>query len=258
MPEKKQQSVSDSLETTERLLPYMPYLLQDMWALGCSEKDILQVVGELDLPVKTTVLDLGCGKGAMAVQLAEKYGFSITGIDAMPEFLKVARQKAAEYQVSRLCGFMEQDILKYAVASHDFDLVILASLGGIFGSIRDTVAQLRRQVRSGGYMIIDDGYLKNKKKLNRKGYAHYRSHAESVRNLTSLGDQLVREINTSENNREICEQYLTVIKDRGEELKAKHPELKNDLDAYIDLQAEECEVMEREIEGALWVLRKKI
>ena len=258
MPEKKRQSVSDSLETTERMLPHMPYLLQDMWALGCSEKDILQVVGELDLPVKTTVLDLGCGKGAMAVQLAQKYEFSVTGIDAMPEFLEVARQKAAEYQVSRLCGFMEQDILKYAIASHDFDLVILASLGGIFGSIRDTVAQLRRQVRSGGYMIIDDGYLKNKKKLNRKGYAHVRSHAETLKKLTCFGDRLIREINTSEYSREINIQYLTLIKRRGQELGQKHSDLKKDLDSYINLQAEECEVMEREIEGALWVLRKKI
>ena len=258
MPEKKRQSVSDSLETTERMLPHMPYLLQDMWALGCSEKDILQVVGELDLPVKTTVLDLGCGKGAMAVQLAQKYGFSITGIDAMPEFLEVARQKAAEYQVSRLCRFMKQDILKYAVASHDFDLVILASLGGIFGSIRETVAQLRRQVRSGGYMIIDDGYLKNKKKLNRKGYAHVRSHAETLKKLTCFGDRLIREINTSEYSREINIQYLTLIKRRGQELGQKHSDLKKDLDSYINLQAEECEVMEREIEGALWVLRKKI
>ena len=258
MSEQTHKSVSDSLETTERLLPHMPYLLQDMWALGCSEKDILQVVGELDLPVKTTVLDLGCGKGAMAVQLAQKYGFSVTGIDAMPEFLEVARQKAAKYQVSRLCGFMEQDILKYTVASHDFDLVILASLGGIFGSIRDTVAQLRRQVKSGGYMIIDDGYLKNKKKLNRKGYAHVRSHAETLKALNCFGDRLIREINTSVYSREINIHYLKLIKKRGQELGQKHSDLKKDLDAYINLQAEECEVIDREIESALWVLQKKI
>jgi ubiquinone/menaquinone biosynthesis C-methylase UbiE len=235
----------------------MPYLLQDMWALGCSEKDILQVVRELDLTMKSTVLDLGCGKGAIAVQLAQKYGYSVTGIDAMPEFLEVARNKAAEYQVSHLCGFIKQDILKYTVASHSFDLVILASLGGIFGSIRETVVKLRKQVRSGGYMIIDDGYLKNKKKLNRKGYAHYRSHAKSVKDLTSLGDQLVREINTSEYNREICERYLRIIKKRGQDLIVRYPELKKDLNAYINLQAEECEVIYREIEGALWVLQKR-
>jgi 2-polyprenyl-3-methyl-5-hydroxy-6-metoxy-1,4-benzoquinol methylase len=257
MSEKTKQSVSDSLETSQILLPYMSYLLQDLWALGSSERDILQSVGSLDLKDKATVLDLGCGKGAITVQLAAKYGYTVTGIDAMPEFLEDARRKAEAYHVSHLCNFMEQDILKYITTAHDFNLVILASLGGIYGFARNAIAKLRIQVRTGGYIMIDDGYLKSKKKLNRKGYTHLRSHAETLQDLTSFGDQLIREINTSEYSREINEQYLDVIKKRGQELTIKYPELKNELDAYINLQAEECKVLDAEIEGALWVLRKK-
>ncbi|MCK5199726.1 MAG: hypothetical protein KAR21_15320 [Spirochaetales bacterium] len=33
MNDKSQQSVANSLEVEEQLLPYMPYLLQDLWAL---------------------------------------------------------------------------------------------------------------------------------------------------------------------------------------------------------------------------------
>jgi ubiquinone/menaquinone biosynthesis C-methylase UbiE len=258
MSEKTRQSVSNSLEAGQKLLPYMSYLLQDLWALGCSERDILRSVGSLDLNYKATVLDLGCGKGAITVQLAATYGYTVTGIDAMPEFLEDARRKAEAYHVSQLCKFIEHDILKYTTSVHEFDLVILASLGGIFGSIRDTVSQLRRQVKSGGYIIIDDGYLKNEKKLNRKGYTHLRSRDETIMDLTGFGDQLIQEINTSEYSREINEQYLNVIKKRGQELTIKYPDLKNELDAYIDLQAEECKVLNEEIEGALWVIRKKL
>ena len=257
MSENTRQSVSNSLETSQQLLSHMPYLLQDLWALGSSERDILQVCGSLNLPAEATVLDLGCGKGAITVQLAAKYGYIVTGIDAMPEFLEEARKKADTYRVSQLCKFIEQDILKYTASAHEFDLVILASLGGILGSIRNTVGQLRKQVRLGGYMIIDDGYLKNEKKLNRKGYTHLRSRDETIMDFTHFGDQLIREINTSEYSREINEQYLDVIKKRGQELTIKYPELKNELDAYINLQAEECKVLDTEIEGALWVLRKK-
>ncbi|MEJ2048660.1 MAG: class I SAM-dependent methyltransferase [Calditrichota bacterium] len=257
MSEKTKQSVSDSLETSQQLLPHMPYLLQDLWALGSSERDILQSVGSLNLKDKATVLDLGCGKGAITVQLAAKYGYTVTGIDAMPEFLEAARKKAELYGVSNLCKFIEQDILKYTTTVHEFDLVILASLGGIYGFTRNAVAKLRIQVRTGGYIMIDDGYLKSKKKLNRKGYTHLRSHDETIRELVSFGDQLIQEINTSEYSRQINEQYLKVIKKRGQELTIKYPELNNELDAYINLQAEECKVLDTEIEGALWVLRKK-
>jgi len=47
------------------LIPYLPYLLQDLWELGSSPKDILEMITK-HIPVskETKVLDLACGKGA--------------------------------------------------------------------------------------------------------------------------------------------------------------------------------------------------
>lgn len=58
-------------------------------------------------------------------------------------------------KASDLCTFIEQDILTYVIDKHNFDIVILASLGGIFGSNKNTIEKLRTQVRPGGYIIID-------------------------------------------------------------------------------------------------------
>ena len=257
MNDNPQQSVANSLEVEKWLLPYMSWLLQDLWALGSSVDQILDLLSTLPLSSDTTkVLDLGCGKGAVSVQIASKFGFDVVGIDAMPEFLKDAHKKSSEYQVSDLCTFIEQDILTYVIDKHNFDIVILASLGGIFGSNKNTIKKLRTQVRPGGYIVIDDGYLKKREFLNRKGYSHYRNYEKTVEDLTIFNDRLLTEISTTEVSIKINDEYLKVIENRSIELIDQNPELEKDINNYLHLQREECDILNNELEGMTWVLKK--
>lgn len=257
MSERSNKSIANSLETNERLLPHMPFLLQDLWVLGSSIEEIIKLIGEFELPSdKTKLLDFGCGKGGVSIQIAAKYGFKVVGIDAMKPFLEEANKKAHQYNVSHLCEFIEQDIFDYVSVEHDYVIVILAAVGGVFGSFKNTVAQLRTQVRSGGYMVIDDGYLKIGKSLSRKGYGHYRNHEDTIRELTFYDDKLLREINTNELSSQINYEYHHLIEKRGKELIALHPELEKEIKSYIELQAEECDVLKNQIEGAVWLLQK--
>jgi SAM-dependent methyltransferase len=249
--------VADSLEVDKKLLPYMPYLVQDLWALGSSVDQILDLFNTLPLsPGRAKVLDLGCGKGAVSVQIASKFGFHVVGVDALPEFLKDAHKKSSEYQVSNLCTFIEQDILAYVSDRRSFDVVILASLGGIFGSNKNTIKKLRTQVRPGGYIVIDDGYLKKREFLSRKGYEHYRNYEKTVEELVMFNDLLLSEISTAEVSLKINNEYLKVIENRVIELIGEYPELEQDLSRYLDDQREECGVLNNELEGMIWVLKK--
>lgn len=257
MKDSSQKSVADSLETDEHLLPHMPYLLQDLWAMGCSVNQVLDLIGTLKLtgePVK--VLDLGCGKGALSVQMAAKYGYHVTGIDAMPEFLKDAKDKAKEYEVSHLCKFIEFDILQYILENHDFNVVIFASLGGALGDNKTTVEKLRSQVTKGGYIIIDDGYLRSKERISRRGYGHYRNYDVTKRELTGFNDTLLAEESTTEESKEINNGYLEVINKRAQELIGQKPEMATKLKSYIQQQKEECDILEHELEGTIWVIQK--
>jgi len=257
MNDKSQQSVANSLEAEKNILPFMPYLLQDLWALGSSVNQILDLIVTLPLSSDSVeVLDLGCGKGAVSIQIASKSGFGVVGVDAMPEFLKDAHKKSSEYQVSDLCTFIEQDILTYVIDKHNFDIVILASVGGIFGSNKNTIKKLRTQVRPGGYMIIDDGYLKKREVLSRKRYEHYRNYEKTIQELTFFNDSLLTEICTSEVSRKINDEYLKVIENRCMKLISQYPELEKDLKNYLNLQREECDIINSELEGMIWVLKK--
>jgi ubiquinone/menaquinone biosynthesis C-methylase UbiE len=252
MNDKSQQSVANSLEAEENLLPYMPYLLQDLWALGSSVNQLLDLIGTLPLSSGSAkVLDLGCGKGAVSIRIASKFRFYVVGVDAMSEFLKDAQKKSSEYQVSDLCCFIERDILTYVTKEHNFDIVILASLGGIFGSNKKTIENLRTQVRPGGYMIIDDGYLMKTDVLSRKGFEHYRNYEKTVQELTFFNDRLFTEISTTEVSRKINDEYLKVIEKRGMKLISQYPELEKDLKSR-----EDCDILNSELEGMIWVLEK--
>ena len=78
----KTEDVAEYFEVSPELLPYIPELLADLWALGSSPETVVEWVRSLELPPETTgVLDLGCGKGAVSIALAKEFNFRIFGID---------------------------------------------------------------------------------------------------------------------------------------------------------------------------------
>lgn len=258
MSERTKKSIAESLEADNQMLPHLPFLLKDLWSMGCSLDQIISIVGTLKFPSKkVNALDLGCGKGAVAVNLAFKYGFNVTGIDAMKEFLDEAKLKATEHNVSHLCSFVNEDINDFITINRNYDLVIFASLGGILGSTKETVRKLRTQVKPGGYLIIDDGYLKTEPIPKRKGYEYCLSYGETKNALIAFGDVIVHQINTTGVNEKINQEYLSLIKNRANELIAKNPKLEKLVTSYVENQAIECSFINNYLEGALWVIQKK-
>ena len=84
-----------SAEGSVELIPYLPYLLQDLWELGSSPEDMIEIVREhIMISDSTRVLDLACGKGAVSIRMAIELGVLVKGIDIIPEFVEYARQKS--------------------------------------------------------------------------------------------------------------------------------------------------------------------
>jgi ubiquinone/menaquinone biosynthesis C-methylase UbiE len=251
-------SVADSLEMDTGLLPFVPELLKGMWALGSSPELVVELLRPLGLdPAGAKLLDLGCGKGAVAVTVAHALGFHAEGIDACESFLKEARRKAVEWGVSHRCRFELGDIREYVDKASGFDVVVFASLGGLLGDFRELMARLRRTVRPGGYILIDDGFLKGKSRVERAGYGHYAQHDRTLEQLTAHGDSLVTERLTVEENRTINREYLAVIKRNAGALLRDKPELEDRVGEYIRGQEAECEVLDARITGAIWLLRRE-
>jgi SAM-dependent methyltransferase len=259
MDENFSKSMSDSMETTPDFLPYLPELLLDLWDLGSAPDKIIELLRPLSLPPNSTrVLDLGCGKGAVSILLAKTFGFHAVGVDGCEPFLKEARQKAREYGVEPKCEFILTDLRSYIQHARNFDIVVLASLGSILGNFTETAGKLRTTLRGRGYMIIDDGFLKTGRPLLRKGYSHYVSHNEAISQLTAHGDFFRGEaLLTDEENRAINQRYLEAMKYRSLALLKKHPELREEVSSYIRNQEVECDYIDQNLKGAVWLIQKK-
>ncbi len=55
-----------------------------------------RTVAAMDLPPGASLLDLGCGTGTTAIQLAQEFGLAVTGVDMSADNLMRARQRTEE------------------------------------------------------------------------------------------------------------------------------------------------------------------
>ena len=241
------------------LLPYVPELLADLWDLGGWPDVIADLLRPLGLPASSTrVLDLGAGKGAVSIHIAERLGFRAHGVDFFEPFVTEARARAAERGVEHLCTFELAD-MRDAVDKHrGYDVAIYASIGGVLGDLSQCVQRLRETVRPGGYLIVDDGYLAGSERLDRDGYGHYVSHEQTTSQLTAHGDALIREVLIpADDVRAVVERYIEAIARRAGDISARQPGLSEALNQHVELQRTESEVWEKRVVSAVWLLMKK-
>lgn len=257
MDPKLEQQVADSLDAPVELIPYLPELLADFWSLGTSPEVIVRILRPLGLrPIKTRVLDLGCGKGAVASALARELGLHVLGIDAFEPFIQEACQRAIEIGAGTLCQFEASDLFSKLDSGDRFDVLILAAIGHLLGSPQECIRQLRKLVRVGGYIVIDDGYLMKQSNSNPRCEG-YLSHEDTIAGLMAYGDILLKEITFSPaETKTVNTRNTRRIRNRADSLAIRYPELANTFDAYVRKQDEESRVLETELVSAVWLLQR--
>lgn len=256
MPLSLDESVAHAMEADVRLLPLLPELLTDLWELGPSAEQVVAALQSAGVKPNAAVVDLACGKGAVAVALAEQLGARVTGIDAFQPFLQAARALAAERGVSQRCRFEPGDIRQLHRHEAHYDVALLLSVGPVLGDYAQTIAGLRRVVRPGGYIAIEDGFVAD-------GVAHlpgnegYASHAETLRQLTACHDVVVQEVICPlEQARAVNQRNTELIRQRASLVRASHPAFERLIDEYVARQERETRTLGADVLCAVWVLRR--
>ncbi|PKM49184.1 MAG: methyltransferase type 12 [Firmicutes bacterium HGW-Firmicutes-7] len=232
------------------LIPYLPYLLQDLWELGSSPKDIIDMIlKHIQVSENTKILDLACGKGAVSVQIAKALGCKIKGIDIIPEFIDFANKKAQEYGVEKLCEFKVGDINKAVMVEKDYDIVILGAVGDVLGTPEETIQILKGIVKNGGYIVVDDAYG------NDNSNGSYPTREKWFLFFQKAGVKLLDErFNEDDELESLNDKQQSLIVMRANELKEQHPDKAYLFDSYIKSQQAECEELENEISGVTMLL----
>lgn len=124
-----------------------------------AECDLLERVfsGVPGVTVRS-VLDLGCGTGGHALELARR-GYEVDGVDRSPDMLACARQKLAAANVT--VGLHRADLREYELGRGFDAAIMMFAVLGYQTATADVVAVLRtarRHLQPGGLLAFDIWY----------------------------------------------------------------------------------------------------
>ena len=245
--------VAYALETPIALLDYIPELLTDLEELGGDAKAIAGVIKALDLSESPTVVDLGCGKGAVAVEVADKLNLRVMGIDLYQPFVEHCISLAKSRGVEKLCDFIHGDILKLVDTFRSFDIALFVALGDVLGPLDQTVSVIRQYVKPGGYIVISDGFIRDGGTSDFTGFEQYADHQAMIARLTACGDTLFSE--TIESDRHDGNDGELIMA-RAISIATRRPDLAAEVLQYAETQVAEYKYLEDNFVSAIWVLRR--
>ena len=262
---KDEEMVAYALEADVALLPYLPELLADLDELGSDAELIAEVICDLELPSDAHVIDLGCGRGGVAVEIAEELELAVTGIELFEPFVDACQQLAERRGVADRCKFVHGDVSTMAMQVPKADVAVYAALGDVLGRLDETIAIIRRYVKPGGYLVVSDVFLAEGASSDYPGFEQYAEREETIRRLTSCGDVLVREVlldgegeegeeDDDESEDEVDEGEL--IAARAANIAKRQPELAAALQTFVDSQHAENEFIDQNLIDAVWVLQR--
>lgn len=238
------------------LFPFLPYILQDLWQMGTNPAIIIDLIKKHSSNYSSLrLLDLGCGKGAVSIQIAKELNCSCLGVDALEAFIKEAKDKAIQYEVSSLCEFKTADIRHEIKNLKNFDVILLGSIGSVFGDYYSTLTTIKPSLNQDGIIIIDDGYI-----ADNSNFTHplIEKKLTILKHVDNAGMQLVDENILSRTHvMELDDNLFPSIQRRCLELINKYPEKQQLFTEYIRKQKQEARVLENKITCATILLRVK-
>jgi SAM-dependent methyltransferase len=252
-----EESVVTAMDGADKqLYPFLPYILQDVWEIGADPDAIIKLISKnFEHCSNLKVLDLGCGKGVVSVKVAKELGCNCYGIDAIPEFIAYANEKAKEFKVAHLCRFEIGDIRDKIKTLPTYDIIILGAIGPVFGDYYATLTTLTKCLNDKGIIIIDDGYIDNN-----SDYIHplIQKQESIIRQIDSAGMMLiVDDIMQKDNIKDADDFIFGKLKKRCYELISKYPDKKDLFLDYIKRQEEENDVLENKVICTTFVITRK-
>ncbi|GCF94071.1 hypothetical protein NRIC_19620 [Enterococcus florum] len=252
-------AASLTAETAE-LLPYLAYLLQDIYELGSDPRLMTQLIRtHISEPEKCKALDLGCGKGAVSIEIAQQLGMKVHGSDLLPDFIKEARRTAEKCQVDHLCSFAVEDVNQTVQKERGYDVAILGAIGNVLGEPLEMLNKVKQVVKPQGYLLLDDGYLAGQSENVRYQNYEYLTLEQWNETFAEAGFNVLALTNAAEASDEqaVNDRNNQLIRQRAEELSSLEPQKRPLFFDYVKSQENESEDLVTDVVGATWLLQRK-
>jgi D-alanine-D-alanine ligase len=120
-------------------------------------EEVNLLIGSAGLARDNRILDLCCGQGRHALELAQRGFGRVTGLDRSRYLIRLARQRARQRHLQ--VSFHEGDARRFRLGFGEFDCAcILGNSFGYFARAEDDLAMLaaaRKALAAGGVLVMD-------------------------------------------------------------------------------------------------------
>lgn len=120
-----------------------------------------RLVEEAGLRSGMRVLDVGCGVGGPALNIAEMTGANITGVNIVEKQVNIARQRAQERGLGERVQFIQCDAMHMPFPDGDFDAVYVFEAGCHMPDKPSFYKECTRVLRPGGVFFGQDWLKKD-------------------------------------------------------------------------------------------------
>lgn len=106
-------------------------------------------------------MEIGCGYGDASAYVAQRYDYSVTGIDITEQKVEFAKQRHIQTIQARSLSFLTADTMKLPVLEKSFDFVFAEAAFSPLGDKRKAAREWHRILKNDGYILINDFAIKN-------------------------------------------------------------------------------------------------
>lgn len=242
--------MSASVGASRVLYPVLSELFDGIDAMGSLPAVVRRRLVACGVGRTDEVLDLACGKGAVALELAASLGCRVIGIDASREFIRAARQRSIVCGVQSRCTFRTGDVRTARTSPVDASVMI-----GLFGAEEASLI-LRRRVRPGGVYVFDDA-VRDPRHARAARFESTPTLPDLRRVIESRGDLILSaRLLPPAAFGSLCKRTVRKLSANARAIGHDRPRLRPALRSFIRTQNRAASVLQGPLRPALFVVRR--
>jgi len=166
------------------------------------------IIGKAE-PLYGEILEIGTGKGHLAIALAKK-GYRFTTIDVSSQEQEVARLNTKYLGLEKQVNFRIENAQKLSFGNETFDIIFSVNMVHHLTNPFKVIDELMRVVSFEGKIVLSDFTKEGLELIDKVHVTEGRKHDFTQAKLSDIGEYLITKGFKTDNARDEFQQILTV------------------------------------------------